>query len=168
MRQVKWERPGPNPAAGSGDQAQSFVAVECTMKLRILVVLSVLAFVASSLATAADGECPVQSYDEIAKAVHNAPSCGASLAIFERCGSGATSDVTVGEIVVGKCEAVFEGKLSAARKRAYDRAQTICEKKYIKETGSMYRSFEAFCYAKAAANVAKQFSKTSPAIPAKK
>jgi hypothetical protein len=140
------------------------------MKLRILVALSVVALVAPSLATAADGECPVQSYDidEIAKAVHNAPSCVASLAMFERCAMGATSDVTVGDIVVGKCEAVFEGKLSAVQKRAYGRAQTICEKKYIKETGSMYRSFEAFCYAKAAANVAKQFSNASPAIPAKK
>jgi hypothetical protein len=140
------------------------------MKLRILAALSVLALFAPSLATATDGECPVQPYDidEIAKAVHDAPSCDASLAIFERCGSGATSDVTVGDIVIGKCEAVFEGKLSAAGKRAYDRAQTICEKKYIKETGSMYRSFEAFCYAKAAANVAKQFSKASPATPAKK
>jgi hypothetical protein len=140
------------------------------MKLRILVALSVLTLVASSPAIAADDECPVQSYDldEIAKAVHNAPTCAASLAMFERCAMGATSDVTVGDVVVGKCEAVFEGKLSAAEKRAYDRAQTICEKKYIKQTGSMYRSFEAFCYAKAAANVAKQFSKPSPAIPAKK
>jgi len=140
------------------------------MRLRILVALSIVALFASPPATAAGGECPVQSHDndEIAKAVHDAPTCGASMAIFERCGSGATGDVTIGEIVVGKCEGVFAGRLSAGRKRAYDRAQTNCEKKYIKQTGSMYRSFEAFCYAKAAANVAEQFSKTGPATPATK
>jgi hypothetical protein len=53
---------------------------------------------------------------------------------------------------------VFEGKLSAARDRAYRRAKTVCEQKYEEEDGTMCRSFEAFCYAQAAHRMAKQFS----------
>jgi hypothetical protein len=140
------------------------------MKLRLIAVLSILALFAPSLATAADAECPVRSLDieEIETAIQDAPTCDASLAIFQRCGTGATGDTGLSDVVIGKCEAVFEGKLSPTQKHAYDRAKTICDKKYEKEDGTMYRSFEAFCRAKAAANVAKQFSKASPATPAKK
>ena len=140
------------------------------MKLRIVVALLVLALFVPSLARLT-AECPVKSYDidEIAKAVHDAPSCSASLAIFERCGSGATSDVTVGEIVPSENARPCSKASSLSPANApTTSAQTVCEKKYIKQTGSMYRSFEAFCYASAAASVAKQFSKAKPATSAKK
>jgi hypothetical protein len=114
-------------------------------------------------------DCPVESMApaEVEKLIVAAPGCERSLKIFQSCGMGASSDVRLGGVVTEKCEAVFEGRLSAAQKRAYSRAQAICGKKYEKETGTMYRSFEAFCSAEAAARVARQFSKTSPARPAK-
>ncbi len=139
------------------------------MKLPVIAALSVLAFCAPSLATAADLECPVQSLaqDDIEKAINDAPTCDASLALFQRCGSAASGDVSLGSVVTGKCEAVFAGKLSAAQDRAYSRAKTVCGKKYEEEDGTMYRSFEAFCYAQAAHRMAKQFSLKVPATPAK-
>ena len=76
------------------------------------------------------------------------------------------SDVILGCVVNEKCDAVFEGKLSAAQRRSYDRAQKACDSKYASETGSEYRSLTAFCSAAAAGRVAKQFSKA--AAPAKK
>jgi hypothetical protein len=139
------------------------------MKLPIIAALSVLVFCVPSLVTAADLECPVQSlaHDDIERAINDAPTCDASLALFQRCGSAASGDVSFGSIVAGKCEAVFAGELSAAQDRAYSRAKTVCSQKYEEEDGTMYRSFEAFCYAQAAHRMAKQFSAKVPATPAK-
>jgi hypothetical protein len=139
------------------------------MKRSVIAALSILALCAPSLAGAADLECPVGSlaFDQIEKAVQDAPSCDASLAIFRRCGAGASSDVALGGIVTGKCEAAFDGKLSAAQNRAYSRAKTVCGTKYEEEDGTMYRSFEAFCYAQAAHRMATQVSRKVPATPAK-
>ena len=118
------------------------------------------------LASAAD--CPVASMapSEVEKLIAAAPGCEQGLKIFESCGMGGMSDVILGGVVIGKCEAVFEGKLSAAQKRSYDRALTACDRKYAKEQGSEYRSLTAFCSAAAAGRMAKQFSKAAP--PAKK
>ncbi|MDQ8732233.1 hypothetical protein [Bradyrhizobium sp. LHD-71] len=123
-----------------------------------------------SFAPAVAEDCPVKSMApaEVEKLILAAPSCEQGLKIFQSCGMGGTSDVIVGAVVVVKCEAVFEGKLSARQQRAYDRAQAACDKKYASESGSMYRSLTAFCSAEAAARMAKQVSKTVPATPAKK
>jgi hypothetical protein len=117
-------------------------------------------------ASAAD--CPVASMapSEVEKLIAAAATCEQGLKIFESCGMGGMSDVTLGGVIIEKCEAVFEGKLSAAQRRSYDRAQKACDRKYARETGSEYRSLTAFCSAKAAGRMAKQFSKT--ATPAKK
>jgi hypothetical protein len=56
-----------------------------------------------------------------------------------------------------KCEALFDGKLSAPQKSAYSRARHACERKYARESGTMYRSFEAFCLAQAAHRTARPF-----------
>ena len=113
-------------------------------------------------------DCPVVSMapSEVEKRIVAAPTCEQGLKIFESCGMGGMSDVILGGVVIEKCEAVFEGKLSAARKRSYDRAQKVCDRKYARETGSEYRSLTAFCSAAVAGRMAKQFSKA--ATPAKK
>lgn len=83
---------------------------------------------------------------------------------LERCGMGATSDVILGKLVVEKCEAVFEGKLSASQRRNYEGAQGACDSKYASDTGSVYRSLTAFCRAAAAGHMAREFlNATTPA-----
>ena len=53
--------------------------------------------------------------------------------------------------------------LDAAQRRAYDREQKRCQRKYAHEDGTMYRSFEAFCGADVARNYSAKFLKTVPA-----
>jgi hypothetical protein len=47
--------------------------------------------------------------------------------------------------------------LNAAKRRAYDREQKRCQRKYAHEDGTMYRSFEAFCGADVARNYSAKF-----------
>ncbi len=110
--------------------------------------------------------CPVASMapSEVERLILAAPDCDEALKIFESCGMGATSDVMLGRFVVEKCEAIFEGKLSAAQRRNYEGAQGACDGKYAGETGSEYRSLTAFCRAAAARRMAREFlNATTPA-----
>lgn len=119
----------------------------------------VAALVAMPAAPAIAAECPVASRapSEVEKLILAAPGCDEGLKIFESCGMGATSDVILGELVVEKCKAIFEGKLSAAQRRHYDGAQGACDRKYASETGSEYRSRTALCRAAAAGRMAREF-----------
>ena len=132
--------------------------------------ISIATVLAMLSAPAVAADCPVASMapSEVEKLIVAAPSCEQGLKIFESCGMGGMSDVILGGVVIEKCEAVFEGKLSAAQRRSYDRAQKACDRKYAREAGSEYRSLTAFCSAAAAGRMAQQFSKASPAAPAKK
>ena len=70
--------------------------------------------------------------------------------------------VSLAAIVTHKCEGDFLGKLNAAQKRAYQRDQERCRRKYRSEDGSMYRSFEAFCGANVARNYSARFLRNVP------
>jgi hypothetical protein len=124
----------------------------------------------SGPAAAVAADCPIESMNpvEVRKLIDAAPTCEQGLKIFQSCGWGATSDVVTSGHVIEKCEAVFAGKLSAAQKRSYSRAQRVCENKHANESGSEYASLRAFCSAEAAARMAKQVAKTAPATPARK
>ncbi len=127
------------------------------MAIRPLLVLFALLFLASPLAAA---DCPVErSGDAISEAIDKAPSCDAALKVFEACAYVASIDVQFGATVREKCEAAFLPKLSAAQRKTYDREQDACERKYIKQEGSMYRSFEAFCHAKLARTYAQRLAR---------
>lgn len=127
---------------------------------RLIAIVPLLAMLAVPAIAA---ECPVESLSpsEVEKLIVAAPTCEQGLKIFEGCGMGGMSDVILGGVVIEKCEAVFEGKLSTAQKRSYDRAQKACDRKYARESGSEYRSLTAFCSAAAAGRMAKQFSKAA-------
>lgn len=73
----------------------------------------------------------------------------------------ASGDVSLGAAVTEKCEGDFLGKLSPKQKRVYNREQQSCARKYQKEDGSTYRSFEAFCGAYVARNYSTQFLKAA-------
>jgi hypothetical protein len=101
-------------------------------------------------------ECPAKSTgtDDIAAALNEAPSCDKAMSVFQACQSGAGGDVALGAIVSQKCESDFLARLEAPQKRVYQRRLRACDRKYRDESGSMYRSFEAFCRA----NVAQRYS----------
>jgi hypothetical protein len=100
--------------------------------------------------------------------LQDAPSCEKALDLFRACSLGAGGDVALGAIVVEKCEAGFLGRLTREQRRTYDREQKRCQNKYRRESGTMYRSFEAFCGAELARNYAHRYAAPKGAAPAKK
>ena len=125
------------------------------MLLRTLWVLSAILMLTAPSRAA---DCPVpRSGDEIAQALEKAPSCDAARKLFEACGYGSSIDVQFGATVTEKCEGDFLPKLNASQRKAYDREQDACTRKYANKEGTMYRSFEAFCHAKLAAGYARKF-----------
>jgi hypothetical protein len=116
-------------------------------------------------AAAATQDCPIQDFDldKIEEAARTAPTCDRSLELFRLCGSGATSDVQLGAAVTERCEGDFLARLSKAQQAEYRRAQSRCARKYAHETGTMYRSFEAFCAAEVARSFARRLAK--PRLP---
>ena len=79
--------------------------------------------------------------------------------LFEACQRGSSGDIRLGEIVIAKCEGAFLSKLSKLERSAYDRKIKACWHKYAKESGTMYRSFEAFCAAGVAQTYARRARK---------
>jgi hypothetical protein len=108
-------------------------------------------------------ECPTLDHQEIEELLGKAPSCQRAMALFEICQFGASGDVGLGAIVTHKCEGDFLSKLNSAQKRAYQREQQRCQRKYSNQSGTMYRSFEAFCGAGVARSYSDKFHKTVPA-----
>jgi hypothetical protein len=49
--------------------------------------------------------------------------------------------------------------MSKAERRVYDRGIKRCDEKYKNESGTMYRSFSAFCRATLARDTAAKFAK---------
>ena len=141
------------------------------MKRRLVAgLLAAISLMAAPAGPGHAADCPVESLSplEVGKLIREAATCERALTIFQSCGMGATSDTVLSGLVTEKCEAVFDGKLSAGQRRAYARAERACGRKYAKETGSEYRSLESFCYAEAAARMAKAFAKAKSATPSRK
>ena len=96
---------------------------------------------AAASAAAPLRECPVEDFDFAPRleAVRSAPSCEIAVELFGLCGSAAGSDVDWGEVVVAKCEGEFVSRLSKGRLSEYRRAQSRCARKYLHESGTMFR-----------------------------
>jgi hypothetical protein len=105
-------------------------------------------------------ECPIVGFDweKIEAAARTAPSCERSFQMLASCSSGAGSDVGLGSVVTSRCEADFLTKLSSAQRQVYRSAQVRCQRKYRQESGTMYRSFEAFCGAEIARSYARRYA----------
>lgn len=95
-------------------------------------------------------ECPVEM-SRADEAIRAAAGCQAALETFRACAYGSSGDVQLASIVRERCEADFLARLPAKQRRTYDGAQARCARQYARESGSMYRSFEAFCSAELAA-----------------
>ena len=129
--------------------------------------VAVLAVVLSLVAGPVWAEdCPVTSFqsDDIVAALNKAPSCDRAMKIFEACQFGASGDVELGDTVEKKCEGDFLSRLKAPQKQAYQREMGVCDRKYRNQSGTMYRSFTAFCRAQVAQRYSQQAQKAaSPA-----
>jgi len=110
-------------------------------------------------------ECPVTEHnlDTIEAAIAKAVSCEQSMDIFQACAYVASGDVPLARAMIGKCEGDFLDKLNTGRKRAYDQEIKRCWRKYRREGGTMYRSFEAMCAAGVAQAYSRRFMRTGGA-----
>jgi hypothetical protein len=101
--------------------------------------------------------------DEIVDVIRAAPGCERAMKVFETCAYTASGDIQLGAAVEKKCEADFLDRLRRPQKRAYQRKMRVCDHKYDNESGTMYRSFTAFCRAEVAQRYSCQARKTSAA-----
>jgi hypothetical protein len=110
-------------------------------------------------------DCPVQEFGLEARedAIRKASTCRQALEIMEACAYGAGGDTGLGAAVRERCEPEFVSKLDKARRRAYDREQRRCDRKYARQSGTMYRSITAFCQAQSAVAHAGKFGATAKA-----
>jgi NaMN:DMB phosphoribosyltransferase len=109
--------------------------------------VSALVAFAGPLAAA---ECPVSGAEATSEAIEQAPSCEKATEVYLLCTWGSSVDIQFADIAIGKCEADFLSKLTAQQRRTYDRAKQRCGRKYARESGTLYRSFEASCSVKLA------------------
>jgi hypothetical protein len=128
-----------------------------TMQRMRMIMLSAIAALVMTAPTWA-AECTIER-DKLDDALRATPSCAAAYRLFELCEYGASGDVPLGAIVQEKCEADFLPRLDGARKGSYRKKLAVCNHKYAKEDGTMYRSFEAFCRAGAARDFSKRYSR---------
>ena len=59
-----------------------------------------------------------------------------------------------------KCESGFVARLTPKQRASYQRQIRQCERKYARETGTMYRSFAASCRVNVALRFARALSTT--------
>jgi len=112
------------------------------MARRLLVALATLAALARPVLAA---ECPVAGADATFEAIEQTASCAKAAEIYGLCTWGSSMDIQFADAAIRKCEADFLAKLTPPQRRSYDRAKTRCGRKYARESGTLYRSFEAAC-----------------------
>ncbi len=103
--------------------------------------------------------------DEIIDVINAAPGCDRAMKIFEACEFGTSGDIHLGAVVEKKCERDFLSRLRAPERRAYQHDMGVCDRKYENESGTMYRSFTAFCRAEVAQRYSHKARKGAPSSP---
>jgi len=124
-------------------------------------VLAVIVAVSAGPALAAVCLAKSMTMDEIVDAIGAEPGCERAMKLFEDCQFGTSGDVQLGAAVEKKCEAGFLSRLKAPQKQAYQREMRVCDDKYRNESGTMYRSFTAFCRAKVAQRYSRHAGKAA-------
>jgi hypothetical protein len=100
--------------------------------------------------------------DEIVDVINAAPGCDRAMKIFEACEFGTSGDIHLGAAVEKKCERDFVARLKAPERRTYRHEMGVCDRKYENESGTMYRSFTAFCRAEVAQRYQHKGAPSSP------
>ena len=91
-------------------------------------------------------------------AVKAGPTCERSYQTFVACQLGSSGDNALAEIVQGKCEPLFIGKVGPAARAAYKTAQARCNRIAEKSEGTMYQGLAAVCRAGVARDLARKHS----------
>jgi hypothetical protein len=125
------------------------------MRRMPLVFLVMMSFSAASAA-----ECPAASTEDVLSALRSARSCRGAAQTYKACTRATTQDVEFAEVVVGKCETGFLARLTSKQRDSYRRQMSRCERKYARQTGTMYRSFEASCRVNVTLRFARALSST--------
>ncbi len=99
--------------------------------------------------------------DEIVDAINATPGCGRAMKLFQDCELSTSGDAELGAAVEKKCEGDFLARLKAPQKQAYAREMGACDRKYRNESGTMYRSFTAFCRAEVAQHYSQRALKAA-------
>jgi hypothetical protein len=123
--------------------------------------LSAICVLAPTTVPAAAAEECLAGFDERVALLEHASNCEKSLALFQGCSYAASGDVGLSQVVIKKCEGDFVKKLSKAQRQTYYRQQQRCARKYQDQSGTMYRSFEAFCSAILAKDYSRRFANGS-------
>jgi len=127
-----------------------------------LVGLAVVLSVAAAPALSAVCLDKSMTQDEIIAAINAEPGCEQAMKLFQDCEYGASGDVLLGAAVETKCEADFLSGLKGSQKKVYAGELGRCDRKYQNESGTMYRSFTAFCRAEVSQRYSQKALKAGP------
>jgi hypothetical protein len=105
--------------------------------------------------------------DETTEAINATPGCERAMKLFEACEYGTSGDIHLGAAVEKKCERDFLARLNRPQRRLYQREMSVCDRKYRNESGTMYRSFTAFCRAEIAQRYSRQALKAAGPLRAR-
>ena len=129
------------------------------MLVRMILACSAIFLLALSAAAQDCRSLPQEGREQV---LRKAPTCDKAKELFSDCAYGASGDISLGQIITEKCEAVFLEQLNAGQKRTYDRGMKRCYDKYKNEDGTMYRAMTAGCQADLAQSYAHKFGKPRP------
>jgi len=113
-------------------------------------ILAALLSLAAAPALASICQGKSMTLEETVDVINASHGCERAMKVFRDCAYTASGDIRLGAVVEKKCERDFLGHLGTAEKRAYQRELRVCDHKYDNESGTMYRSFTAFCRAEVA------------------
>ena len=130
-------------------------------------VLAVILSLGATPALAVVCQNTSMSLDEVVDVIKAAPGCGGAMKIFTDCSLGTSGDIRMGEAVEKKCEGDFLGMLKPQQKRTYGDKLNFCNWKYRNESGTMYRSFSAFCRAEISQKYSQEALKAASPLRAR-
>jgi len=127
-----------------------------------LAALAAVAAITVSPARAAVCMDKSMTQDEIIDTINAQSGCERAMKVFRDCEFGASGDVLLGAAVEKKCEADFLSRLGPSEKKTYAGQLRRCDVKYRNESGTMYRSFTAFCRAEVSQRYSQKALKAGP------
>ncbi len=117
--------------------------------MRLLTAL-IFSLAASTLSYADEAGCPIEFkdgenlFEETLKAIEAEPDCNKAADIAFNCAWGSGADVSFAGAAREKCEKTM-GKFSAKEKATYNGLLSLCQRKYEKMDGTMFRAMAAHC-----------------------
>jgi hypothetical protein len=124
----------------------------------VRIILACSAILSLALPTVAE-DCRQLDFGAREALLRQAPTCDKAMELFASCNAGGSGDISLGQIVTGKCEAGFLKKLSTKQRRDYDRGIKRCNDDAKEDEGTLSRAIAAGCRANLAQSYAHKFGK---------